>query len=126
MIRKIKKVSNFGIFNEIENNPDYTNFNKLNLFYGLNGSGKSSLSHLYSLLESKEIKSRFPNSKWNITKTDGNVITESDDIDSSLNIRVFDMGFIDRNLNWNETIQGILVVSEDKNEEIKQLKNKKE
>lgn len=126
MIQKIKKVSNFGIFNEIENNPDYTNFNKLNLFYGLNGSGKSTLSHLYSLLESKEIKSRFPNSKWNITKTDGNVITESDDIDSSLKIRVFDKGFIDRNLNWNETIQGILVVSEDKNEEIKQLKNKKE
>ena len=126
MIQKIKKVSNFGIFNEIENNPDYTDFNKLNLFYGLNGSGKSTLSHLCSLLESKEIKSRFPNSKWNITKKDGNVITESDDIDANLNVRVFDKGFIERNLNWNETIQGILVVSEDKNEEIKQLKNKKE
>ena len=105
MIRKIKKISKFGIFNEIENNPDYTDFNKLNLFYGLNGSGKSTLSHLCSLLESKEIKSRFPNSKWNITKKDGNVITESDDIDTNLNVRVFDKGFIERNLNWNETIQ---------------------
>ena len=124
MIEKIKGVSNFGIFKNIENNPTYSNFNKLNLFYGLNGSGKSTISHLFSLIESNESISRFPNSKWSIEKG-GKNFSESDKFENDFNIKVFNADFIERNINWNDTIKGILVVSNDKNEEILKLKDKK-
>ena len=78
MLQKIKKVLNFGLFDKINTNPDYKDFNNFNLFYGLNGSENSTLSHLCSLLESKDIKSRFPDSKCNFIKTDGNIISESE------------------------------------------------
>ncbi|MCL7765467.1 AAA family ATPase [Polaribacter sp. Z014] len=124
MIEKIKGVSNFGIFKNIESNPTYSNFNKLNLFYGLNGSGKSTISHLFSLIESNESISRFPDSKWSFEKG-GKIYSESDKFENDFNIKVFNADFVERNINWNDTIKGILVVSNDKNEEILKLKDKK-
>ncbi|WP_378184837.1 AAA family ATPase [Aquimarina sp. W85] len=124
MIEKIKGVSNFGIFKDIESNPAYSNFNKLNLFYGLNGSGKSTISHLFSLIESNESISRFPDSKWSFEK-DGKTYSESDKFESDFNIKVFNVDFVERNINWNDTIKGILVVSDDKKKEILKLKDKK-
>tara|TARA_R110002033_G_scaffold171025_1_gene215324 strand:- start:948 stop:3257 length:2310 start_codon:yes stop_codon:yes gene_type:complete len=124
MIEKIKGVSNFGIFKNIENNPTYSNFNKLNLFYGLNGSGKSTISHLFSLIESNESLSRFPDSKWSFEKG-GKIYSESDKFESDFNIKVFNADFVERNINWNDTIKGILVVSDGKKKEILKLKDKK-
>src|SRR5690606_15181061 len=45
--------------------------------------------------------------------------------ESSLNIRVFDKAFVENNINWNDIIKGILVVSDTKKEEIKKRDQKK-
>lgn len=125
MIKKITNTTNFGIFENIPASPDYKDFNKFNLFYGFNGSGKSTLSHLFSLLESNTIESRFPNSKWNFLFSDNSKLSEFDDNNPDLNIKVFDKGFIERNIDWDNSVKGILLVSEDKKEEIQQLKEKR-
>lgn len=126
MIEKIKDIKDFGIFENIPTNPSYTDFNRFNLFYGLNGSGKSTLSHLFSLLESKDIETRFPSSKWRFQLDDGMIISSPNDADNEVNIRVFDKGFVERNIDWNKVIKGILVVSEDKKTEILQRDKKVE
>lgn len=123
-IKNVKNVKSFGIFEAIPANPPFSDFNRYNLVYGLNGSGKSTLSHLFSLLEHPIGEKRFPDSKWTFELTDGtkfsDVITES-----SLNIRVFDKAFVENNINWNDIIKGILVVSDTKKEEIKKRDQKK-
>ncbi|MDO6674003.1 AAA family ATPase [Tenacibaculum sp. 1_MG-2023] len=124
MIKKIKEIENFGIFESISNQSNYLEFNRFNLFYGHNGSGKSTLSHLFSLLESKDIQTRFPDSKWGFHIDDTTILSNLNDIDNELNIKVFDKGFMERNINWNKVIKGILVVSEDKKIEIQQRDNK--
>jgi len=117
MIKKINNVKDFGIFESIADNPAYKDFNRFNLVYGLNGSGKSTLSYLFSLVEIPTNEKRFPVGKWNFQLSDGTALTEATS-ESNLNIRVFDKGFVENNINWNDIIKGILVVSETKKEEI--------
>src|SRR5690606_17215125 len=112
------------IFEAIPINPTFSDFNRYNLMYGLNGSGKSTLSHLFSLLERPDEYKRFPESKWTFGLSDGTKLSEAI-TESSLNIRVFDKVFIERNINWNDIIKGILVVSDTKKEEIEKRNQKK-
>jgi len=123
-IKNIKNVKNFGIFEAIPANPTFSDFNRYNLVYGLNGSGKSTLSHLFSLLEHPNGEKRFPESKWSFELTDGTTFSEAL-TENSLNIRVFDKVFVENNINWNDIIKGILVVSDTKKEEIKKRDQKK-
>lgn len=123
-IKNVKNVKSFGIFEAIPANPTFSDFNRYNLVYGLNGSGKSTLSHLFSLLEHPNGEKRFPDSKWTFELTDGTKLSEAI-TESSLNIRVFDKAFIENNINWNDIIKGILVVSDTKKEEIKKRDQKK-
>lgn len=123
-IKNVKNVKSFGIFEAIPTNPTFRDFNRYNLVYGLNGSGKSTLSHLFSLLEHPNGEKRFPESKWTFELTDGTKLSEAI-TESSLNIRVFDKAFVENNINWNDIIKGILVVSDTKKEEIKKRDQKK-
>src|SRR5699024_8356353 len=123
-IKNIKNVKSFGIFEAIPANPAFSDFNRYNLVYGLNGSGKSTLSHLFSLLEHPIGEKRFPDSKWSFELADGTKLSEAI-TESSLNIRVFDKAFVENNINWNDIIKGILVVSDTKKEEIKKRDQKK-
>lgn len=125
MIKKIKEVKDFGIFKSIPSNPIYVDFNRFNLIYGLNGSGKSTLSHLFSLLEIPSTEKRFANAKWDFQLTDDTLFSESS-TENNVNIRVFDKSFVENNINWNDVIKGILVVSETKKEEITKRDKKKE
>lgn len=123
-IKNINSIKSFGIFEAIPANSNFSDFNRYNLFYGLNGSGKSTLSNLFSLLEHPNADKRFPESKWTFELADGTnlseVITES-----GLSIRVFDKAFVENNINWNDIIKGILVVSDTKKEEIKKRDQKR-
>jgi wobble nucleotide-excising tRNase len=123
-IKTIRDVKNFGIFETIPASPTFSDFNRYNLVYGLNGSGKSTLSHLFSLLEFPKEEKRFLEGKWTFELTDGTKFSETI-TECDLNIRVFDKTFIENNINWNDIIKGILVVSDTKKEEIKNRDQKK-
>ncbi|MBT4333678.1 MAG: AAA family ATPase, partial [Candidatus Cloacimonetes bacterium] len=53
MITKINKLKNFGIFQNFSWS-DLDNFKKINLIYGWNYSGKTTLSKLFQILEFKD------------------------------------------------------------------------
>lgn len=116
-IKTIRDVKNFGIFETIPASSTFSDFNRYNLVYGLNGSGKSTLSHLFSLLEFPNGEKRFEESKWIFELTDSTKFSEAI-IECYLNIRVFDKTFVEKNINWNDIIKGILIVSDTKKEEI--------
>ena len=51
MIKKIKKIKNLGVFSSYQWDSTLPDFERYNLFYGWNGTGKTTLSKLFASLE---------------------------------------------------------------------------
>ncbi|MDD4531922.1 MAG: AAA family ATPase [Bacilli bacterium] len=124
MIKSISKLKNFGIFKDYSPNADLVGFNRYNLFYGWNGSGKSTLSSLFECIERKEQSPEHPLAEWNID-IEGGQITPSNVSLNSLNIRVFNKNFIEKNVfTPNNKIEGIVYISEEQGNDKKTLEQK--
>ena len=48
MIKKLKKIKNFGVFSNYTCNSDLRDFEEKNIIYGWNYSGKTTVSRLIS------------------------------------------------------------------------------
>lgn len=113
MINNIKLISNLGIYKDYKADSKLQNFNKYNLFYGWNGSGKTTISRLFRIVEKKEIPIEYDNIKFNI-ETDSQKYSEKNYKNINENVFVFNEEFIEENINWDESINKILLLSEDK------------
>lgn len=119
MINNIKSISNLGIYKDYKADSKLQNFNKYNLFYGWNGSGKTTISRLFRIVEKKEIPIEYDNIKFNI-ETDSQKYSEKNYKNINENVFVFNEEFIEENINWDESINKILLLSEDKIKETKE------
>ena len=122
MITSIDKIKQFGIYKDFEKTKELQPFCKYNLFYGWNGSGKSTLARLFYSIQKKKIHDDFGGCVFEISLENGNKLTESNICDFDINIAVFNDDFIKENIDWNETVKTILIISEEKIEEQKSLK----
>lgn len=123
MINKISKIKDYGIFEEFEWNAELQNFNRYNLLYGWNGTGKSTLCNLLSELTLDNKARLHPVSEWEIDSTVGPVRHNTAD-EASINIRVFNKAFVDKNVFTETHVKGIFYLSEEKIDEKENLKNK--
>lgn len=110
MITKIKEIQQFGIYQNFQwdSNPDLKSFNKKNIIYGWNYSGKTTLSRIFSSIEQKAIHPKYQSSKFKII-IDGNEFNETTLNLITTNIRVFNAEYIQKNLKWdnNEALDAI-------------------
>lgn len=110
MITQIKAIQQFGIYQNFQwdSNPDLKSFNKKNIFYGWNYSGKTTLSRIFSSIEQKAIHPKYQSSKFKII-IDGNEFNETTLNLITTNIRVFNAEYIQKNLKWdnNEALDAI-------------------
>ena len=123
MIKSIDSIKNFGIYRDYKKPNSLEDFKRYNLFYGWNGSGKSTLSRLLHMIENKEVTEEC---KFKIKMEDGSTLTESNVCDSAVDICVFDDEFIRNNIDWNGKIESILLLSQEKINEIEELSSLKE
>jgi wobble nucleotide-excising tRNase len=126
LISKIRRIDNFGIYRNFSYDDELQEFKKYNLFYGWNGSGKSTLSRLFRMLEKREISDFARDAYFEIEFKDGQLINPQNISDVTENILVFNQDFIEENIDWDQTVESILLVSEEKIEERKELKLKYE
>lgn len=66
MIDKINSIQNLGIYKDYKADVQLQKFNKFNLFYGWNGSGKTTISRLFRIIEKGEIPNDYSNLIFNI------------------------------------------------------------
>lgn len=126
MITKINSIKDFRIFQNYSHDSNLKNYNRYNLFYGWNGSGKSTIASLFECLERKEQSVEYPSSEWNI-EADNTQITQNNVNNNNLNIRVFNRNFIEKNVfTQDDKIEGIIYVSEEHGKEKEELDTKKE
>lgn len=121
MIKKINHIKNFGIYTNYVDDRNIDEFKQYNLFYGWNGSGKSTLARLFRLLEKKDNITNYENLKFKIEMDDGSIITEENLNEFNKNVFVYNEDFIKDNIDWDGTVNSILLLSKDKIEETKEL-----
>lgn len=125
MLKNIEAIKKLGIYTDYKKDSSLKDFNKFNLLYGWNGSGKTTISRLFRFLEKKEIPLDYADIKFSIS-TDSTTINEKNCNTSNENIYVFNNDFINENIDWDEKVNKILLISEGKITETKEYNKLKE
>ena len=101
MIRKID-IKKFGLFQDYLWSNDISKtdtFKRLNIIYGRNYSGKTTLSRVFKCIEDSCIHKNYVNCEFEIKLTDGKIINHQNlCIDHT--IRVYNSDFSKENLSW--------------------------
>ncbi|WP_202112882.1 AAA family ATPase [Gilliamella sp. Lep-s21] len=131
-ILKIKRIENFGIFRNFEwdnelaylqnNKKEIYNFKKINIFYGRNYSGKTSLSKIIRSLETKNISSKYENPEFEICLEHNKTIKQSELDSFSYPIYVYNSDFVKENLKFiyddSQDIESFSVTLGDDNQKV--------
>jgi len=115
MISKILNIKNFGIFHDFTWNSDIPKFEKFNLIYGANRSGKTTLSRVLASCEKNNTYGgdnfeQLKNGKFKIALTNRKTIKSSLIEKSNLKIRVFNQDFINKNISFDPQIPSNSIV----------------
>ncbi|MFK5915559.1 MAG: AAA family ATPase [Woeseiaceae bacterium] len=120
MIKNIQKIKGFGIFKDCTN-TGVSDFGKYNLVFGWNGSGKSTLASLFRSLETKKVPVDFSNAEYSVLLKNNTSLNSDTLSNSELNIHVFNQSFVNENIDWDNSVKSILLVSKEKIDERKKL-----
>lgn len=138
MIKKILKISNLAVFKDFDWNKTVRDkgrnigeFKKLNIFYGRNYSGKTTLSRIFQFLENKQIDEKYRGAKFEIELLNSANITQDNVGSNNLDIRVYNSDFIKKNLKFlkddeNGNIESFAILGDEniKIEESLKVKNR--
>src|SRR5699024_1701524 len=132
-ILSINKINNFGIFKDFDwnerlsytdngrNNQIY-NFKDINIFYGRNYSGKTSLSKIIRGLETKKISDKYDAHSFEISLEAVSIISHSNLSDFNYPIHVYNSDFVKENLKFihddTQDIESFSVTLGDSNQQI--------
>lgn len=98
-ILKFDKI-NFGSYKNFKWGNNLEEFKTINIFYGRNYSGKTTLSRIARSFELKKHNEDFLDGNFKIKLEDGSFLTQNDVINSNLDIRVYNSDFVKENLNY--------------------------
>lgn len=98
MLKNIK-IEKFGSYKSFEGFDDKDCFKKMNIMYGANYSGKTTLSKIIAILEKKRIPSNYLDPNVELFFSD-NEINLNNYQDSNKKVIVFNKDFVDENLSF--------------------------
>ena len=105
-------------------------FSTINILYGRNYSGKTTLSRIFRAMETGELSDKFENPSFNVDFADGTQITQTTLTKHSKKIRVFNEDFVRDNLrfitNPDDSIEPFAILGDDNNKierEIEELES---
>ena len=107
MIRKIAEIKDFAVFSDynwdtetINKNGQPLRFEKINILYGRNYSGKTTLSRLLRSFETKQLPDKYDNPTFKVIDESGNEIKQDNLSGFSTPVRVFNEDFVKENLTF--------------------------
>lgn len=99
MLKNIK-IENFGSYQSFNGFDDKNYFKKLNILYGENYSGKTTLSKIIAMLKSKEEPRNYSNPKFDLIFENEVIISNNNYLENTKNLLVFNKNFIEENLSF--------------------------
>jgi wobble nucleotide-excising tRNase len=127
MIKRINNIKNFGVFNNYKRSGDIQDFTKVNIIYGWNYSGKTTISRLFQCFEFKIKNADYPNCEFELedysnTKGNQNNLNIND-----YEIKVFNSDFVRDNIHLEgESFDPILLLGDDAKKAEDEIKLKDE
>ena len=126
MIKKIKSIGDLGVFKGFDWDKEVLggdskvhNFEAINIIYGRNYSGKTTLSRILRAMESGRLSDKFENPAFCVAFADGTQSTQSSLTSHGKTIRVFNEDFVRDNLrfitNPDDGIEPFAILGEDNN-----------
>lgn len=115
MIEKID-IKSFGSFKNYEwkksvGNDEHSIFKPINIIYGRNYAGKTTLSRIFRSLENNELHEDFVSPSFNVKFKNGTVINEEnlEVLTDEFKVRVYNSDFVKTNLSWFNNDDGVIV-----------------
>jgi len=126
MIKKIGTIKNLGVFQNFEWDKSVktkdglvAEFSHINIFYGRNYSGKTTLSRILRAIETGSISDKYDNPIFKIDFKDGTSIQQNSINSHKKKVRVFNEDFVKENLkfisNPNDNIESFAILGDDNN-----------
>jgi len=106
MIKKLRTINNFGVFKDFKwnrNGQNLLDFDKKNIIYGWNYSGKTTLSRIFKSLNDSVIHVDYSGAQLEIELTDNSLIDNDNFADNEISCMIFNADYIKANLNWEPT-----------------------
>ncbi|WP_145329933.1 AAA family ATPase [Paenibacillus xylanexedens] len=137
MIKKIRTIRNLAVFQNFEwdnsvinNNGQIMRFDRMNILYGRNYAGKTTLSRIVRAMEIGEISEKYDSPSFSVIFDDDTTINQDQIANVQKNIRVFNEDFVRENLRFiidpEDNVKPFAVLGDDNNtleEEIAVLRN---
>lgn len=101
MIKRINHIKNFGVFQNYRRSGDIQDFTNLNIIYGWNYSGKTTISRVFQHFERTEKNPDFSSAEFEFETYSGDKFTEQKQSIDDRTIRTFNADFIKNNLKWD-------------------------
>lgn len=112
MIAQIDYIRAFGIFRDFKWNATLPEFSRINLFYGWNYSGKTTLSRVFRSIEEKAHPREYPHGRFSATRSDGSRV-ESHNMTTAPRVRVFNRDYVQKNFAEEHTAPAVFIVGEE-------------
>lgn len=130
-VKKIKSIKNFSIFKNFEwdnelkdNNGNVLEFKEINILFGRNYSGKTSLSRIIRSIETRELPEKCEHPEFEVEFDGGDIVIPLNLSSTRHIIRVFNEDFVKKKLRFivdeDDIIEPFSVILEglDENEQI--------
>lgn len=111
MIKRIEAVRDFGIYRDFRWNS-IPEFAKLNLIYGWNYAGKTTLSRIFQALEHKKLDGEYSGASFEVELDDKSRVS-SKDLSASPVVRVFNRDYIRSNFSQEYSAPSVFIVGEE-------------
>lgn len=127
MIRKISQIENLAVFKNFkwdtsvsEKDGSVAIFREINILYGRNYSGKTTLSRIFRALETGKLSDKYSNPSFSI-ELDGSLIIDAQNLNNHGEvIRVFNEDFVKENLKFiiddQESVKAFAILGSDNTE----------
>lgn len=136
MITKFRYIKKFAVFEDYDwdhcvkgKDGNVVNLKRLNIIYGRNYSGKTSLSRIVRSLEVGAKHQRYPDSSYEIMQSNGLSLSDKNIAACPYEVRVYNKDFVEENLKWLSSPDGSIkpfTILGEKNVEIEKLIAKNE
>jgi len=114
MIKKINYIKNFGVFRSYKRSGNIQDFAKINILYGWNYSGKTTISRVFQCFQNRKLKEHYLNAEFEVEDYYGNKGNHENLRINDFEIQVFNSDFIDENIHLEgERFNPILLLGKD-------------
>lgn len=112
MIKRIEHLRSFGPYRDFAwDGSSLTDFDRYNLIYGWNYSGKTTLSRAFQALERGSTDPNLSGGQFKFSFGDGKIVDQSN-LKSVSNVRVFNRDYVKRNIATEVTASAVFILGE--------------